>query len=269
MATLEFMLVPTVMLLLLVGMHAYLGLHVVRRGVIFVDIAVAQSSALGAALALNAGAGLGTGLSKAAGIASALLAAWVISLTRSRRHRIPQEAFIGVTYVVASAATILGLTGVPHGGEEIKNLLVGSILWVGWRDVLETAGLYVVLGIFHYAWRDRFLAVTRDPDGAAARGLRVRWWDFLFYATLGLVVTNSVQVAGVLLVFTLLVVPAIMALMNTEAWGKGLVVAWALGGTLTVLGAVLSYALDLPPGATIVCTFGVALIAAALLWRAR
>ena len=264
---LTFMLAPTVMLLVLVGMHSYLGLHIVRRGVIFVDIAVAQASALGAALALAFGIELGTPLSKAAGITLALVAAWVISLTRSHRRRIPQEAFIGVTYAVASAGTILVLTGVPHGGEEIKNLLVGSILWVGWRNILETAILYVAIGLLHVVFRERFRLVTEAPEEAEARGLSVRGWDFLFYASLAFVVTNSVQVAGVLLVFTLLVVPAIMALMGSRSRTGALVMAWVLGAFFATGGAALSYALDWPPGATIVCTFGAGLAVAALVWK--
>jgi zinc/manganese transport system permease protein len=256
---LTFMAAPTIMGLVLVGIHGYLGLHVVRRGVIFVDIAVAQASAFGAALALAFGVELGTSMSKTAGLAAALLAAWVISMTRTRRETIPQEAFIGVTFAVASAGTILVLVGVPHGGEEIRNLLIGSILWVRWIDVLETGALYAVIGVFHYVFRERFNLVTESPTEARRRGYNVRWWDFLFYASLGVVVTSSVQVAGVLLVFTLLVVPAIMAIQFTESLSRRLLVGWGLGALLATVGMILSYVLDLPPGATIVCTFGIAL----------
>lgn len=256
---LSFMAAPIVMGLVLVGIHGYLGLHVVRRGVIFVDIAVAQASALGAAVALATGVELGTPLSKTVGLAAALLAAWVISMTRTRRESIPQEAFIGVTFAVASAGTILVLVGVPHGGDEIRHLLVGSILWVRWIDVLETGALYAVIGIFHWIFRVPFNLVSEDPAEARRRGYRVRWWDFLFYASLGVVVTSSVQVAGVLLVFTLLVVPAIMAIQFTSSHFRRLLVGWVLGALFATVGMVLSYVLDLPPGATIVCTFGIAL----------
>jgi zinc/manganese transport system permease protein len=257
-----FMSAPVAMCLVLVGIHVYLGLHVIRRGIIFVDIALAQCSALGAAIGLTAGIELGTPTSKTLGLVTAIAAAWLISVTRNRAGRVPQEAFIGITYVVASAGTILLLVGVPHGGEEIKSLLVGSILWVRWVDVLHSVAIYAVVGLFHYAFRSYFWQVTDDPEAARSRGLSVGWWDFLFYASLGLVVTQSVQVAGVLLVFTFLVVPGAMAVLalgfssHTRLLGLG----WLLGAIIAGIGAALSYRFDLPTGATIVCVFGGALV---------
>jgi zinc/manganese transport system permease protein len=259
----SFMAAPIAMCLVLVGIHVYLGLHVIRRGIIFVDIALAQCSALGAAVGLAMGIELGTPMSKNLGLGAAIVASWLISVTRTRAGKVPQEAFIGICYVVATAGTVLLLTGVPHGGEEIRNLLVGSILWVRWTDVLQSAGIYAAIGVFHYVFRRHFWRVTENPDEARRSGLRVGWWDFLFYASLGVVVTQSVQVAGVLLVFTFLVVPGAMAVL---ALGFGsrthlLALGWLLGAIIASAGAALSYALDLPTGATIVCAFGIALIA--------
>jgi len=258
---LVFMGPPIAMCVVLVGLHVQLGLHVVRRGVIFVDIALAQSSALGAAVGVLLGAEVGTWFSGIFGLAAAILGAWVISLTRGRSKTVPQEAFIGITYVVAAAASILVLTKVPHGAEETEALLVGSILWVKWASVLQTAVLYAVLGFVLYRFRDPIHLVTQDPEGARARGVKLRWWDFLFYAVVGLTVTRSVQIAGVFLVFTFLVVPAVMA--NLLKVKHQLAVGWTLGAVVAVAGAVLSYLLDLPTGATIVCAFGAALV---LMW---
>jgi zinc/manganese transport system permease protein len=261
---------PIAICLVLVGIHVYFGLHVIRRGIIFVDIALAQFSALGAALGLAMGVALGTEFSKVIGVVTAIAAAWLISLTRKRTGKVPQEAFIGIAYAVASAATILMLVGVPHGGEEIKALLVGSILWVSWVDVGQSALGYLVIGLFHFRFRKQFFAVTDDPEGGRASGLRVGLWDFLFFASLGAAVTQSVQLAGVLLVFTLLVVPAAMAILarpNTGIAGL-LVFGWGVGAVIASVGAVLSYVLDLPTGATIVCAFGICLVVQLLLRKA-
>jgi zinc/manganese transport system permease protein len=206
-------------------------------------------------------------MSGAIGLAMALLAAWLISLTRTRKEKIPQEAFIGITYVVAAAATILVLSRLPHGGEDIEKLLVGSILWVNWGDVARTAVLYAVLGGVFFLVRRPIDRLSSDPEGARAEGIRLRLWDFVFYALLGVVVTWSVQIAGVLLVFTFLVVPAVMAVMIER--GNPLLTGWILGSVVSALGAVLSYLFDLPTGATIVCAFGASLLMLAAVLAVR
>lgn len=251
---------PVVVGLVLVLMHGYLGGHVVRRGVIFVDIALAQVAAFGIALAMFFGAEHGTNAAWFAGLGATFLGALLIAGTRSRRERIPQEAYIGIIYVVFSAGMVLVLTQVPHGGEEIRHLLVGSILWVTWTEVAKTAVLYALLGLVLWRAHDRLTAISEDPEGARAAGLRLARWDFLFYAVLGTVVTSSVHIAGVLLVFTLLVVPTVMAYRagcRTEL--RHLVFVLAVGGVAVVLGAAASYWLDLPTGAAIVCVFGLLL----------
>jgi zinc/manganese transport system permease protein len=255
---LRLMAAPIAMCVVLIGAHVTLGLHVVRRGVIFVDIALAQSSALGAAIGVALGSAVGSPLSWAAGLGLALLAAWIISLTRALSHRLPQEAFIGITYVVAAAASLLVLARLPHGGEEIENLLVGSILWVTWKAVLQTLVLYAALGVLFLLVRNKVERLTADPEAARAAGMRIAWWDFVFYAIIGIVVTRSVQVAGVFLVFTFLVVPAVISILLGVR--HRLPVGWALGTIVSAVGAALSYAMDLPTGATIVCVFGLTLL---------
>jgi zinc/manganese transport system permease protein len=233
--------------------------------VIFVDIALAQAAALGTAVAVALGFAVGTWGAEACGLLAALGAAVLISLTRHLHRSVPQEAFIGIVYVVTAAAVVLLLSRLPHGGEEMQSLLVGSILWVDWGDVLRTGLLYAFLTLFLIRFRKQFWRVSGDPDGARAAGLSVGRWDFFFFAILGVAVTKSVQVAGVLLVFTLLVVPAVMAMLLAQTrhlfWG------WTLGALLSIVGAAFSYVLDLPTGATIVCLFGLALVPAALFRR--
>lgn len=255
----EMMTAPVLISLVLVAMHGYLGTHVVKRGVIFVDIALAQIAAFGVAIALILGAEVGDDMAYLSGLGATLLGALLLSKTRSKDPRVPQEAYIGIVYVVFSAAMILLLTRLPHGSEEINHLLVGSILWVRWAVVIKTAILYGLLGVVLFKFHHKLNRVTENPDQAKAAGMSLARWDFFFYLVVGLVVTSSVQVAGVLLVFTLLVVPSVMAI-RLFAGGKGQFIWILTVGTLSViLGSGFSYLLDLPTGAAIVCTFGLGL----------
>jgi len=241
-------------------MHSHLGWHVVRRGVIFVDIALAQVAAFGVAMSLLAGGEIGTDTTYAIALGATFLGAGLIAMTRTHEHRIPQEAYIGIIYAVASAAMILVLTQVPHGGEEIRHLLVGAILWVTWPVVLKTGLLYAGLGVLLWLWHKPLRRISTDHDGAVRAGLRVRLWDLAFYAILGTVVTSSVQVAGVLLVFALLVVPTVMGVRLFQTDRAQFVYTLAVGVATVIVGAAASYWLDLPTGAAIVCAFGAALV---------
>ncbi len=251
---------PVVVALVLVLMHGYMGGHVVRRGVIFVDIALAQVAAFGVAVALFTGAEHGTAVAWFAGLGATFIGALIISTTRGGDPRVPQEAYIGIIYAVFSAAMILVLTQVPHGSDEIRHLLVGSILWVTWAEVAKTAILYALLGGVLWWAHGRLKAISVDPEAAAARGLNLKRWDFLFYVVLGTVVTSSVQIAGVLLVFTLLVVPTVMAYrFGCRGEAQHLLFVMVVGVLAVALGAAASYWLDLPTGAAIVCVFGLLL----------
>src|SRR5881296_4737211 len=192
---LQFLAAPFVASLILTGIHAYLGVHVVERGVIFVDLSLAQIAALGATIALllpvtggDAHSPLGYWVS----LAFTFLGAAVFSTIRSRRARIPQEAIIGICYAVASAAAILAMSKATSESEHLKDKLVGNILAVSWPEVGKTAALYAGIGLFHYLFRRPFLAISLNHAQAEEEGLRVRFWDFLFYASFGFVVTSSV-----------------------------------------------------------------------------
>jgi zinc/manganese transport system permease protein len=143
--------------------------------------------------------------------------------------------------------------------EHLKDMLVGNILAVSWQEVGKTAALYGAIGLFHYMFRRRFLAISIDPDRAEAEGVSIRFWDFLFYASFGFVVTSSVAIAGVLLVFCYLIVPSVAAMMYAHNIGPRLAIGWTMGTIVSALGVWLSLVLDLPTGATIVCTFGIVL----------
>ena len=248
--------VPFLMCLVLTGIHAYLGLHVIAREVVFVDIALAQIAALGATAAFLWGYDLESWGSYAFALTFTILGASVFALTRSRERRVSQEAVIGVVYAVSAAAAVLVADRTPHGAEHLRSMLVGSILSVGGSEVLKVACLYSVIGLFHWLCRRPFLLISTNPEKAYEDGWRVRGWDFLFYASFGVVVTSSVRVAGVLLVFSYLIVPTLAANLLGGSVAQRLAVAWGFGTFVSVVAMVASAILDLPTGATVVCAFG-------------
>src|SRR5512133_195684 len=260
---LQFLAAPFVASLILSGIHAYLGVHVVERGVIFVDLSLAQIAALGATIALLlpiTGGDPHSSVTYWVSLAFTFLGALVFSTIRVRHARIPQEAIIGICYAVASAAAILAMSKATSESEHLKDMLVGNILAVSWPEVGRTALLYGAVGVFHFVYRRKFLAISMSHGAADIPGVRVRWWDFLFYASFGFVVTSSVSIAGVLLVFCYLIVPSVAAMLYAERIGPRLAIGWTMGTVVSALGIYLSVKLDLPTGATIVCTFGIALI---------
>lgn len=260
MSTLEFLAAPFVASLILTGIHAYLGLHVVERGVIFVDLALAQIAALGATIAIVMGMDPHGASAYWTSLAFTFLGAGIFAVARPRRAHIPQEAFIGIAYAVAAAGAILAMSKATGETEHLKDMLVGNILVVSWEEVGRTALLYGVIGLFHYLFRRRFLAISLDSKAAEAQGISVRLWDFLFYASFGFVVTSSVAIAGVLLVFCYLIVPSVGAMLFADRIGPRLAIGWTMGTLVSALGVYLSVELDTPTGATIVCTFGAVLV---------
>jgi zinc/manganese transport system permease protein len=259
---------PLVACLVIVAIHSYLGLHVIAREVIFVDLSLAQMAALGSAVAILAGSQPDSSAAFIYALGFTSLGAAMFALTRtSERGAVPQEAIIGIVYVMASAAAILVADRTPRGGEAIKDILVGSLLWVTWPTILRLAGIYAVIGIFHWLLRKRFLTISFSPETALARGWKIRWWDFLFYLTFGIVITFSVPIAGVLLVFSFLVVPAAVAFQFTRRQGTLAAISWFSGILASALGLWISFHYDLPTGPVIVCMFGLVLLAAYLLRR--
>ena len=256
----HFLLAPFVASLILTGIHAYLGVHVVERGVIFVDLALAQFAALGATIGILVGLDPHAGGAYWISLAFTFLGAAIFSLARMRHTRIPQEAFIGIAYAVASAAAILAMSKATGETEHLKDMLVGNILAVSWPEVTKTALLYGGVGLFHFIFRKNFLLISMDPKAAEAKGLSIRFWDFLFYASFGFVVTSSVAIAGVLLVFCYLIVPSVGAMLFADRIGRRLAIGWTMGTLVSALGCYLSVAWDFPTGATIVCTFGGVLV---------
>jgi zinc/manganese transport system permease protein len=265
---LDLILPPLAACMVIVAIHSYLGLHIIAREVIFVDLSLAQMAALGSTVAIFAGSEPGSTMSYVYALGFTTLGAALFALTRTHeKGRVPQEAIIGIVYVVASAAAILVADRVPRGGEAIKDILVGSLLWVTWPAILKMAAVYAALGVFHFVLRNRFLTISFEPETALANGWSIRWWDFWFYLSFGVVITLSVPIAGVLLVFSFLVVPAAVAFQFTSNQKYLAITSWFAGILASAAGIAVSFKYDLPTGPVIVCAFGVMLLLAFILRR--
>lgn len=260
---------PLLAAAILAGIHAYLGFHVIERQVIFVDLSLAQIAALGAAAAVLMGFDIHSTPAYFLSLAATFIGAVVFTVTRSRRERVPQEAVIGIAYAVASALAILLLSRAPEGDEHIRHMLVGNILLVTPHEIGRMALLYGAVGIFHWIFREKFFQISMDPKGAYASGLRVRGWDLLFYLTFGLVVTSSVEIAGVLLVFSFLIVPSVVAMLFAKNRGMRLWIGWGTGIAASFAGISVSYLLDFPTGPSIVCVFGLLFFVAGLFAKTK
>lgn len=260
------MLWPLLACFVLVGIHAYLGIHVIARKVIFVDLALAQIAALGAVY----GAFLGLSLEgnpwwiKLSSVAFTFIGAIVFSSTRTSDEKIPHEAIIGIIYAAALSLTILMTANLPHGADEVRQLLSGNILWVTPSEVIFTALLYSTVGLIHFLFRKQFFLLS-DEKQLKSSNLNVRLWDFLFYMTFGIVVTSSVSVGGVLLVFAYLVIPSVIGIMLATSTKMRLLIGWSCGVFMSLLGVILSYFFELPSGPTIVVLLGLLLLLIALL----
>ncbi|MBI4669471.1 MAG: metal ABC transporter permease [Elusimicrobia bacterium] len=266
---LDLMILPFLACLILTGIHAYLGIHVVERGVIFVDLALAQIAALGSVVAVLVGCGLHSTHAYLMSLGFTFVGAAIFSLTRFKKADVPQEAIIGIVYIVSAAAAILVLDRVPSDAQHIKEMLVGNILFVSGGQVLKTFLLYAAIGALHFVFRKKFIMISCRPDEAQKQGISIRLWDFLFYMTFGFVVTSSVELAGVLLVFSYLIIPAVCAMFFTRDFGKRLALGWTLGTVASSAGVWASATLDLPTGAAIVCVFGILVLGSGMAKYAR
>lgn len=261
---------PLIACLLLPGILVYYGLHIIRREVIFVDLALAQVATLGTCVCLYLGHEPDDPHNYFWSLGFTLAGALLFTFTRPSKHaRVPQEALIGIIYVVAAAAGILLLSKSPHGKEELQRTLVGDLLTVTPKEIGRTAALYAVIGLVHFIFRKQFIKLSFDHEHAAAGGLSVHFWDFLFYALFGLIVTSFVQVGGVLMVFSYLIVPAACATFLANSLPVRLAIGWLVATLASVAGLYGSFKLDVPTGAAVVCALGIALLVIGLASRLR
>lgn len=254
------MALPLLACLILVGIHAYLGFHVIERQVIFVDLALAQIAVLGASFSVVMGQGWESFHAYILSLGFTIIGAGIFSLTRFRHQHIPQEALIGITYVVSAALLMIVFSRSGEGDEHIRQALIGNILLVSWSEVIKIAIIYLFVGAFHFIYRDKFLAISKDPEKAFKGGLNVRFWDFLFYISFGIVVTSSVKIAGVLLVFSFLIIPSVCAMLFSNQLKMRLALGWGIGVIGSILGMGASYFFDFPTAASVVCVLAAILL---------
>lgn len=252
----QVMLLPFLACLVLTGMHAYLGIHVIRRQVIFVDLALAQIAVLGAGVALILGYDSNSMMSYVLSVGFTVFGALLFSTSRFSARNIPQEALIGIVYVVAAALLLIVLSCSGEGAEHLRHSLIGDILLITPKELFTIAVVYLVIGMVHYRFRKQFFMVADDRVAAQRKGLNVRGWDFLFYVMFGLVVTSSVKLAGVLLVFSFLVIPVVCAMLFFKEVRSCLLAGWGVGAIGSFLGLFFSYWLDIPTGASVVTVMG-------------
>lgn len=266
MDVLQFLWLPFLLSLLLTGIHAYLGLHVLARKIVFVDLALAQIAALGATVAFMLGYAPQTTAAYVYSLLFTLAGAVMLSFSRNwTGAKISQEAIVGVIYVVSAAAALLLVDQAPQGAEHLKQILIGSILTASLGDVAKLAALYGAIGALFWFWRAPLQRVSLQAEALQKDKFKIWCWDFAFYAMFGAVVTSSVAVAGVLLVFSFLIIPAAIGLLYAPAWARALTIAWIVGAAASALGLGISYALDWPTGAAMVCVFGAVLALSAAL----
>lgn len=256
--SLLFLAAPFAMCLLLVGIHCYLGLHVLARGVVFVDLSLAQIASLGACASLlfapkviqELAPGLASEIDTKTqyffSLAATLIASAFFAYVKRLNRVVSQEAIIGIAYAFSTGAVILVLDGLPHGTEHLKEALIGQILWVGWPEVFWTLVIYLFVGILHWIFKAQFFQSSFNDQPTP-------WiWDFLFYALFGVVISSSTSVAGVLVVFSSLIVPAVLGCLFFTSFRSRLMFGWAIGSVVSLIGMGLSFKLDLPVGATLV-----------------
>ena len=266
MTAIEFMFAPFVACMLLIGINIYFGIHVIKREIIFIDIALAQIAALGgtvASIVFKLGHDHGhEGHSFKAylfAIAFTTIAALIFSLLNSRKLTIPLESLIGIAYAVAATGAVILLDKAAGGDVHVHEMIAGSILWVSWREILEMFIVFALVGLFHFIFRKKFISLTENYNNANHTN-HVLVWDFLFYATFGVAVVHSVQVGGILTVFAFLIIPASISALFSEQWVKRILIGWGLGTIVTVCGLYLSWVMDVPSSPTVILFLGVFLL---------
>ena len=255
--------------LVLVGIHSYLGLHVIRRGIIFVDLAFAQIAALGLTVGFLFNVMPDSITAYWISLTFTLFGAAIFSIFRFTESKIPQEAIIGLVYAIAASAMIIVIDRAPHGAEHIKEILTGDLLFVKWNFVISAAIVYSIIGMFHYIFRNKFLNITQNHNLKHSPDFNFRLWDFLFYASFGVIITHSVRVAGVLLVFVFLVAPAIFTSLFWTGWREQLIAGWVTGIVVSIGGLITSYYLDMPCGPSVILFYGITLFLAMLFYQAK
>lgn len=257
----SFFLVQIALLSIVLVLHTYIGLHIIRRMLIFSDLVLDQLAAFGVLVGIGLGIAYGTPPSYLVSLMAVLLGCLLLAVIKPRNRLVPREAVIGIMYALALVATLLLGDKLVGGEGHVSETLTGSMLWVTWPLVCVTAGVYVLLLVFHYAFRHRFIDRARGGSKVGES----RLWDFLFFCTQGIITVLIVPIAGVLLAYAFLMIPAAIAAMFTSKWGKAVAVGWSCGFAACLIGLSASYFYDLPYGPSLVLSLGVFFLCAVIL----
>ncbi len=261
----SFFSVQLVLIAVVLVLHTYMGLHVIRRTIIFCDLVLAQLAAFGALVGIALGIQYATAGSYVFPMLTVLVGSVLLAAINPRTPLIPREAVIGIMFAMALIASLLLGDKLSGGGAHVTKTLVGSMLWVNWTLVGVTVVVYVLLMVFHFRFRHKFIGLTDNPEAVRHR----RFWDFLFFATQGVITVLIVPIAGVLLAYAFLMIPATIAAMFSKGWLRAVVLGWSVGFAACVLGLVLSYNANLPYGPTLVLALGVCFLGAVVIRAAR
>jgi len=264
--TLLFLAAPFTVCLLLVGILSYLGNHILSRGIIFIDIAVAQIAALGTMIGILCGLPDGSFGASLFSLGFTLVVVAIFALSKFEHSEISQEVIIGIIYGISLAVAMLLVDITPGGSNFIQETLTGNILWVTWRDVLVTFLVFAGVGLIHLIYGRKFILISSGHARQFTKS-QVRRWDLLFYVTFGLVVVRAVDIGGIFVVFMYLIGPAAIATLLTENWKSRFILAWLMGFIGSVIGIFLSYTFNYPNGPTIVCVLGLMLILTGLVQK--
>ena len=267
----QFLILPFVACVTILSLLGYLGIHVLKREIIFIDIALAQIAAVGATFAhLYLGTEENSILAYLCAFGFTVLAAIFFSQIDKRFKQISTEAIIGVSYAIAAAAALFILALSAGGDVHMEHMLTGSILWAKWQDILAIAVLFGFVGLLHFIFRKHFIRISENYLGATGRGEKEAvWWNFLFYVLMGVAITFSVKIAGVLVIFSFLIIPATFSAMFAETWRKRLFIAWGVGIVAVIFGLAFAYIFDFSGGPPVVTFLGLALIIGALLRKGK
>lgn len=263
--TLEFFTVQLTLIAVVLVLHTYMGLHIIRRTIIFCDLVLAQQAALGALVGVALGIKYATGSSYIVALITVLIGSVLLAVIKPKNRMIPREAVIGIMFALALVASLLLGDKLSGGGAHVTKTLAGSMLWVSWRLVGITVAVYAALIVFHYRFRDRFIGLSEAPDRVAHQ----RWWDFLFFATQGIITVMIVPIAGVLLAYSFLMIPAAIAGLFTRGWIRAVVLGWVVGFISCLAGLIASYNLSLPYGPSLVLSLGVSFLTAIVIRSIR
>lgn len=250
--TLRFFSIQVALLAVVLILHTYIGLHIIRRTLIFSDLVLDQLAAFGALAGIGLGIEYGTFQSYLSSMVAVLFGAILLAMIKPKSGAIPREAVIGIMYAMALVASLLLADKLSGGETYVTKTLSGSMLWVTWPLVCVTAGAYIALLLFHYRFRGKFIALAENPGTAKNE----KFWDFLLFTTQGIITVLIVPIAGVLLAYAFLMIPAAIAAMFTRRWAGAVVIGWAVGFIACLVGLCCSYFFNLPYGPSLVLCLG-------------